>query len=70
VLGELDAEALVGAGVQAGHRAFDHTARHQREVLDAGQGLGLQVFIAAARAHRSLRLLRSPQHIEEEVNSE
>ncbi len=38
VLGELDAEALVRAGVQAADRALDHAAGHEREVLHPGQG--------------------------------
>ena len=51
VLGELDAEALVGAGVQTGDEALDHAPGDHREVLDAGQGLRFEVAVAGLRRH-------------------
>ena len=53
VLGELDAEPLVGAGVQPRDEPLDHAAGHQRKVLHPRQGRGVQVAVSSIAAHRS-----------------
>jgi hypothetical protein len=59
MLGELDAETLVGAGVQAADKTFDHAPRDHRQVLYAGQGRRVQVAITGVSFHRRLYFLRS-----------
>src|SRR5208337_4822110 len=58
MLGELDAEPLVGAGVQPRDEPLDDAAGHQRKVLHARQRRGVQVLVSSIAAHRSWNLLR------------
>ncbi len=53
MLGELDAEPLVGAGVQARDEPLDDAPGHQRQVLHPRQGSGVQVLVSTSLAHRS-----------------
>ena len=50
MLGEFDAEALEGAGMQAGEETFDDEFRPQVEASDLANDARLQILLGVAHA--------------------
>ena len=51
MLGELDGEALVRAFVESGEEALDDLFGRQRQVLEAAERDGVQVFVGCVGWH-------------------